>query len=171
MSAYRLEKRYHLSSVLENDLSKIGYHYNVINGSVAGDTSAGGLNRLKWTLSESSVEILVLCLGANDMLRGIKPDATRKNLEKIIKITLKKKIKIIFAGMIAPKSYGDNYKSAFDTMYLSLSKEYDLNYIPFLLDGVALNPDLNLNDGIHPNEKGVVVISKTILRQIKKIIK
>ena len=73
--------------------------------------------------------------------------------------------------MIAPKSYGDNYKSAFDTMYLSLSKEYDLNYIPFLLDGVALNPDLNLNDGIHPNEKGVIIISKTIIRQIKKIIK
>ena len=95
MSGYRLEKKHHLSSVLEQDLNKSGFHYNVINASVAGDTSAGGLNRIKWTLSESSIEILVLCLGANDMLRGIKPDATKKNLEKLIKITLNKKIKII----------------------------------------------------------------------------
>ena len=99
-------------------LTKIGLHYHVINASVPGDTTAGGLNRLKWTLSEKSIKILILCLGANDMLRGIKVNETKKNLEKIINITLSKKIKIIFAGMIAPNSYGLEYKNLFSIIIL-----------------------------------------------------
>ena len=169
MSGYGLEKKYHLSTILKEGLNDIGLNYNVINASVAGDTTAGGLNRLNWTLSEESIKIFVLCLGANDMLRGIKLDATEKNLDNIISITLSKKIKIIFAGMLAPDSYGHVYKNHFDNIYVSLSKKYDLSYIPFLLEGVALNPDLNLDDGMHPNEKGVEIISNSILKEIKKI--
>ena len=103
------------------------------------------------------------------MLRGIKLDETEKNLDNIINITLSKKIKIIFAGMLAPDSYGQEYKNDFDNIYVSLSKKYDLSYIPFLLEGVALNPDLNLDDGMHPNEKGVKIISNLILEEIKKL--
>ena len=169
MSGYGLEKKHHLSTVLKKNLAKLGFHYNVVNASVAGDTSAGGLNRLKWILSEKSIKILVLCLGANDMLRGIKAEETKNNLDNIIKITLNKNIEIIFAGMIAPKSYGSEYKKVFDGLYISLSKKYDLKYIPFLLQGIALKPDLNLNDGMHPNEKGVEIISNSILKEIKKI--
>ena len=169
MSGYRLEKKHHLSTLLEQDLNKIGYDYNVINASVAGDTSAGGLNRLKWTLSEDSIDILVLCLGANDMLRGIRTNETKNNLEQILKITLNRNIKIIFAGMIAPDSYGSEYKNLFDGLYVTLSKNYDVNYIPFLLEGVALMPEFNLDDGMHPNAKGVKIISKSILNEIKKI--
>ena len=169
MSGYGLQKKYHLSNILQNSLSKKDLNFDVINASVAGDTSAGGLNRIKWTLSEGNIKILILCLGANDMLRGIKPDVTKKNLEKIINITLNKKVKVIFAGMIAPTTYGKNYKNKFDNLYFSLKKKYNLIYIPFLLEGVALVPSLNLSDGMHPNEKGVKIISKTILEKILKL--
>jgi len=102
------------------------------------------------------------------MLRGIRPQETKKNLEKIIQTIQKKKIKIILAGMLAPTSYGANYKKEFDLIYPELSKKYSLPLIPFLLEGVALNPELNQNDGIHPNEKGTLVISETIKKSILK---
>jgi acyl-CoA thioesterase-1 len=102
-------------------------------------------------------------------LRGIKPQETKKNLEKIIQIIQKKKIKIILAGMLAPTSHGANYKKEFDQIYSELSKKYSLPLIPFLLKGVALNPKLNQSDGIHPNEKGTLVISEAIKKSILKI--
>ena len=96
------------------------------------------------------------------MLRGIQPKETKNNLEKIIKTTQGKNIKVILAGMYAPTSYGIEYKSNFDQIYPDLSKKYNLQLIPFLLEGVALKPDLNLSDGMHPNEKGTIIISKTL---------
>ena len=101
MAGYGLPAEYHLSTVLENDLTSEGYNFEVINGSVSGSTSANGLNRAEWSLSDSDISLIILCLGANDMLRGINPDETRTNLEKIIQIANKKKIKIIIAGMLA----------------------------------------------------------------------
>ena len=100
------------------------------------------------------------------MLRGINPDETRTNLEKIIQIANKKKIKIILAGMLAPNSHGKIYKKKFDNVYPHLSEKYNLPLIPFLLKDVALKPDLNLNDGIHPNKKGTKIISITIKNKI-----
>ena len=113
-----------------------------------------------------NISILIICLGANDMLRGINPDETRINLEKIIQIANKKKIKIILAGMLAPNSHGKIYKKKFDNVYPNLSEKYNLPLIPFLLKDVALKPDLNLNDGIHPNKKGTKIISITIKNKI-----
>jgi acyl-CoA thioesterase-1 len=155
--------------VLENNLQKDGRNITIINGSVSGSTSSGGLNRVDWTISEPDLNLIVIGLGANDMLRGIKPQETKKNLEKIIQIIQKKKIKIILAGMLAPTSHGANYKKEFDQIYPELSKKYNLPLIPFLLEGVAQNPELNQNDGIHPNEKGTLVISETIKKSILKI--
>jgi acyl-CoA thioesterase-1 len=105
------------------------------------------------------------------MLRGISPIETEKNLEKIIKIAKHKNIEIILAGMIAPTTHGFNYKKKFDNIYPNLAKKYDLNLIPFLLEGVALNPDYNQDDGIHPNEKGTLIISKTLQMSIVNNIK
>ena len=102
------------------------------------------------------------------MLRGIHPKETKNNLEKIIKTTQDKNIKVILAGMIAPTSYGIEYKSNFDQIYPDLSKQYNLPLIPFLLEGVALKPELNLSDGMHPNEKGTIIISKTLQEIILK---
>ena len=109
---------------------------------------------------------MILCLGANDMLRGIQPNETEKNLEKIIKIAKSKKIEIILAGILAPTSYGTEYKKNFDQIYLNLSRKYDLKLIPFLLEGVAFNSDLNLSDGMHPNKEGTAVISQTLKKNI-----
>jgi len=166
MAGYGLPAEYHLSTVLENDLTSEGYIFEVINGSVSGSTSANGLNRAEWSLSDSDISLIILCLGANDMLRGINPEETKKNLEKIIQIANKKKIKIILAGMVAPKSYGNIYKKKFDNVYVILSKKHNIPLIPFLLKDVALKPDLNLNDGIHPNKRGTKIISNIIKNKI-----
>ena len=102
------------------------------------------------------------------MLRGINPKETKTNLEKIIKIAKDKNIKVILAGMVAPTSHGLKYKKNFDKIYPNLSKQYNLPLIPFLLEGVALKAELNLSDGMHPNEKGTIIISKTLQEIILK---
>jgi acyl-CoA thioesterase-1 len=166
MAGYGLPKEHHLSVVLESDFKKDGININVINGSVSGSTSSGGLNIAEWSLSEPGIDLIILGLGANDMLRGIKPAETEKNLEEIIKIANNKNIKIIIAGMVAPTTHGTEYKNEFDAIYPKLSKKYNLPLIPFLLDGVALDPSLNQQDGIHPNKEGTMVISKTLKKNI-----
>ena len=165
MAGYGLNNEHQLSVVLQEKLISKGYKLEVVNGSVSGSTSSGGVNRVEWTLSESNINLVILGLGANDMLRGIQPKETKNNLEKIIKAAQAKNIKVILAGMIAPTSYGFEYKNNFDQIYPDLSKQYNLPLIPFLLEGVALKPELNLRDGIHPNEKGTIIISK-ILQEI-----
>jgi acyl-CoA thioesterase-1 len=165
MAGYGLNNEHHLSVVLQEKLISKGYNIEVVNGSVSGSTSAGGVNRVEWTLSESNINLVILGLGANDMLRGIQPKETKSNLEKIIKAAQAKNIKVILAGMIALNSYGFEYKNNFDQIYPDLSKQYNLPLIPFLLEGVALKPELNLRDGMHPNEKGTIIISK-ILQEI-----
>ena len=168
MAGYGLNKEHQLSVVLQEKLIAKGYKFEVVNGSVSGSTSSGGVNRVEWTLSESNINLVILGLGANDMLRGIEPKETKNNLEKIIKAAQAKNIKVILAGMIAPTSYGFEYKNNFDQIYPDLSKQYNLPLIPFLLEGVALKPELNLRDGMHPNEKGTIIISKTLKEMILK---
>ena len=169
MAGYGLTNDQRLSVVLENDLKKSGYNIKVISGSVSGSTSSGGLNRVDWTLSEPNIDLMILGLGANDMLRGINPSETEKNLEKIILAAKAKNIKVVLAGMYAPITHGNNFKKDFDKIYINLAKKYDLTLIPFLLDGVALNPKLNQSDGMHPNYEGTLVVSKTIKETILKI--
>ena len=169
MAGYGLTQKYHLATVLENNLISKGLNVKVTNASVSGDTSAGGLNRLNWILSEEKFDLFILGLGANDMLRGISPEETEKNLEKIIQKVSEKNIDLILAGMIAPKTYGTDYKNKFDIIYKNLSTKYNLKLVPFLLKDVALNPDLNLADGMHPNEKGVIIVSKNLEKKILEI--
>ena len=168
MAGYGLPNEYHLSFVLQESLKSKGHNIEVINGSVSGSTSSGGLNRAEWTLSEPGIDLMILGLGANDMLRGIEPNETKNNLEKKIQISQKKNIDIILAGMIAPNSHGSKYKKKFDKIFSDLSKQYKLELIPFLLDGVAAKSEFNLSDGIHPNHKGIIIISKKLEKLILK---
>ena len=170
MSGYCLPEEHHLSFVLEDNLKSEGYNIEVINGSISGNTSLDGLDRIKETLSELDVDLIILGLGANDMLRKINPKQTEQNLEKMIKIIQDKNINIILAGMVASPSNGLGYKKKFDKAFPNLAKKYDIQLIPFLLDGVALKPELNLSDGMHPNEKGVLIISETIKKSVIKIL-
>ena len=169
MAGYGLPNEQHLYVVLEEDLKKSGQNIKVINGSVSGSTSSAGLNRADWTLSEPDIDLMVLGLGANDMLRGIKPSETQKNLEKIILAAKEKNIKVVLAGMYAPTTHGGQFKKEFDKIYPDLAKKHNLTLIPFLLEGVALNPKLNQSDGIHPNFEGTLVVSKTLKDTILKL--
>ena len=166
MAGYGLPKEQHLSVVLQKNLEIEGHNIVIVNGSVSGSTSAGGLNIAEWTLSQSDIDLMILCLGANDMLRGINPDETKNNLEEIIKIAKNKNIKIIIAGMIAPTSYSSTYKESFDKIFSDLSIKYNLQLIPFLLEGVAQKPEFNLSDGMHPNDQGTIIIGNTLKKAI-----
>ena len=166
MSGYGLSQDDHLSLVLEDKFLQDGLDIDFINASVSGDTSSGGLNRAEWSLSEDEIDLVILGLGANDMLRGIQPNVTEKNLGQIIQIAKDKDIKVILAGMIAPTSHGFIYKKKFDSIFPKLSKKFEIPLIPFLLEGVALDPNLNQQDGIHPNKKGIIIISDTIKKSI-----
>ena len=171
LAGYGLPAEQHLSVVFQNQLQAKGYKIQVINGSVSGSTSAGGLNRMEWTLQEPGIDLVILGLGANDMLRGISPDATKANLEQMIQMTLSKKIPIILAGMLAPSSHGLAYKKQFDAIYPSLAKQYNLQLIPFLLEGVAMQPQYNQSDGIHPNAEGTKLVSDTIEKKILMLLR
>jgi acyl-CoA thioesterase-1 len=170
MAGYGLSKPDHLSEILKLELKRLNFESEVINASVSGDTTRGGLNRIQWTLQDKA-DLVVLGLGANDMLRGIEPKEIKENLNQIIKAIKNKNIPIVLAGFVAPESYGKNYKEAFDNIYPSLSKEHNLTLMPFLLEGVVLNPKLNLNDGKHPNPKGVKIIAKNLAPYVLKGIK
>ena len=166
MSGYGLPEKDHLSVILEKSLKSEGYEIQVFNGSVSGDTSLDGLNRIEDELLDESYDLIIIALGANDMLRRINPNQTKQNLDKIINIILNNNIKVILAGMVASPTNGLSYKKKFDKIYPDLSKKFELELIPFLLKGVALNPNFNQDDGLHPNEKGVLIIAETIKRSI-----
>jgi acyl-CoA thioesterase-1 len=171
MAGYGLTKPDHLSEALKSELKNLNIESEIINGSVSGDTTKGGLNRINWTL-EDKANLIILGLGANDMLRGIDPNEIKANLNQIILKIKAKNIPIILAGFISPESYGQNYKEKFDNIYPSLAKEHNLILMPFLLQDVALNPKLNLEDGKHPNREGVKIMAKNltpyVVKQLKK---
>ena len=166
MAGYGLDEKFHLSTVLEKSLKDKGYNAKVINASVSGDTTYSGLNRVSWLAENTEIDILILCLGANDMLRGIKPNIIKQNLSKIIEILQEKNIKILLAGMLSQDTYGKTYKNNFDKIFPELSKNFQIDFLPFLLDGVALNPEFNLDDGKHPNSKGVLKIKENLEKKL-----
>ena len=164
MSGYGLKENQTLSIILKNDLKEAGHNIEVTNGSISGDTSEDGLDRIEEYTSDSDIDMIILGLGANDMIRRISPSQTESNLRKIIEITKTKNIKIILAGMKASPTNGLGYKKKFDDIFPKLAKEYDLDLIPFLLEKVAINPKLNQSDGIHPNYEGAKLVSQNIIK-------
>jgi len=154
---------------LERALKGRGQAVEVINASVSGDTTASGLERLRWSLPER-VDAVILELGANDALRGLDANRAKANLEKMITTIKTGGAEVLLAGMIAPRNMGEGYTQSFDVIYAELAKKHDVILYPFFLDGVALNGQLNLGDGIHPNSKGVAEITKRILPSVERLI-
>jgi acyl-CoA thioesterase-1 len=143
----------------------------VINAGVSGDTSAGGLSRLDWSL-DGDVRILVLELGANDGLRGLPVDALKQNLETIIARAQQRHVTIVLTGMEAPPNYGAAYTAAFRRVYRDLAREHpDVVFVPFYLQGVAGNPGLNIADGIHPNPEGARIIEGNLWRALEPLLR
>ncbi|HEU4548062.1 MAG TPA: arylesterase [Rhizomicrobium sp.] len=155
---------------LQAALKKKGIDAQVINAGVSGDTSAGGLSRLDWSLADHPTAAIIE-LGSNDMLRGIPPAETEKNLAAILKKLKAAHVKVLLTGMMAQRNLGAEYARAFDAIYPRLAREYDVLFYPFFLDGVAMNPKLNQADGMHPNPEGIKVIVSRILPLVVKLVK
>lgn len=143
---------------LQRRLQAAGLQYRVINSGVSGETSSGTLSRLGWILPQKP-DIVILETGANDGLRGIDPALTRKNIEKIMAVLRKKKIVTILAGMRMAGNMGISYTDSFRRLYEDIARESGTIFMPFFLDGVAGNPSLNTDDGIHPNSRGYEIIT------------
>lgn len=168
-AGYGLPKGKSVPAQLELALKTGGFNVKIINAGVSGDTSAGGLRRLTWALSEQP-QGLIIELGANDGLRGLDPKQTFKNLNAIIEKALSAQIKVLLTGMLAPPNLGPEYGKDFNYVYPQLAHNHGIELYPFYLEGVISNPTLNLNDGLHPNVKGVAVIVKNLLPEVKKLI-
>ncbi len=149
-------------SRLEAALRARGVAARVVNAGVSGDTSAGGLGRLDWLMAEKP-DLVIVELGANDGLRGLDPAETRRNLDAILTRTKNGGTHVLLTGMRAPPNLGREYSDAFNEIFPQLAKQHKVPLYPFFLEGVAARPDLNLSDGLHPNEKGVKVIVDRIL--------
>ncbi len=148
-----------------------GLDYTVSPAGLSGETSAGGLRRANWVM-QKPVDILVLALGANDGLRGIKLSDTKKNLQGIIDFAKSKypDVKVVIAGMQMPPNLGEAYTSEFRAMYPELATKNSATLIPFLLEGVAGNPDLNIADGIHPNPAGHKIVAETVWQALEPLL-
>jgi len=154
---------------LQAALRAKGFDVIVLNAGVSGDTSAGGLARLDWALSDKPDAALVE-LGANDMLRGLDPAAAKENLSKILARLQTDHIKTLLCGMMSVDNWGPDYKKNFEGIYPALAQHYQVALYPFFLDGVALNPALIQNDGLHPNAAGVDVIVARILPAVTTLL-
>jgi acyl-CoA thioesterase I len=168
---YGLEKAKSYPSLLQERLKEEGYNYRVVNAGISGDTSAGGANRIAAALTDDNVRIMILELGANDMLRGQDLNVTKKNLAAIIEKAQAKNIEIILAGMEAPTNFGEDYQRAFHNIFVDLAKEYKLKLIPFFLTDVAGKVDLNQNDGIHPNIQGTKLVLNNVWQVLEPMLK
>ncbi|HEY2433046.1 MAG TPA: arylesterase [Vicinamibacterales bacterium] len=157
-------------ALLQDTLNAAGDNWEVVNAGVSGDTSAAGLERTDWALDQGNVRILVLELGANDGLRGLPPDAMKKNLAAIIERAQHKRIAVLLAGMEAPPNFGPDYTVSFRQVYRDLAREYKVPLLPFLLDKVAGVPGLNQGDGIHPNVEGARIVADNVWRALRPLV-
>jgi acyl-CoA thioesterase-1 len=156
-----LQKDQAVPALVQQRLDSLGFDYEVVNAGVSGDTSAGGLSRLDWSL-EGDVRVLVIELGANDGLRGNPVGGMKRNLDEIIRRAKGKGIKVLLTGMEAPPNFGQAYTNEFRRVFMDLAREHDVAFMPFFLDGVAGIPALNNADGIHPNPEGARLVERTL---------
>ncbi|RWQ64096.1 arylesterase [Mesorhizobium sp.] len=154
---------------LEAALRAKGHDVTIANAGVSGDTSSGGLSRLDWSVPDGT-QLVILELGANDMLRGVSPDITQKNLDAMLAKLKQRKIAVLLAGMRAAPNLGADYQNGFDAIFPKLAEKHGVPLYPFFLDGVAGEPALQLEDGLHPNAKGIDRMVERILPDVEKAI-
>lgn len=154
---------------LEIALRAKGHDVTVQNAGVSGDTTAAGLARLDWALSENADGVIV-ALGANDALRGLPPAETAKNMEAILARIKERELPVMVAGMLAPRNMGEDYGKEFDPIFAASAKTHGAVFYPFFLEGVVTDANLNQADGIHPNRKGVDVIVGKMLATVEKLL-
>ncbi|MBK1878669.1 arylesterase [Pelagicoccus mobilis] len=170
-AGYGIDPQLAYPSLIQKKLQAGDYNFDVTPAGLSGETSAGGLRRASWVL-QKPVDILVIALGANDGLRGIDLSDTKKNLQGIIDLARKKypEIQIVIAGMQMPPNLGEAYTTQFRSMYPELAQENEATLIPFLLEDVGGQPELNIADGIHPNPAGHEIIAETVWSALKPLL-
>ena len=156
-------------ALVQKRLDAEGYKYDVVNAGVSGDTSAGGLSRLDWSL-EGEVDVLVIELGANDGLRGLPIAALKRNLSEIIARAKKRGVTVLLTGMEAPPNYGEAYTAEFRQTFRDLAREHDVAFMPFFLEGVAGIDALNQGDRIHPNPDGARLIERKLWASLEPLL-
>lgn len=167
-AGYGLEPEQSFPALLQNRIDSLGLNYKVVNAGLSGETTSGGKSRINWLLKQP-IDVFVLELGANDGLRGISPQETYKNLQAIIEKVKDKypDAKIILAGMQVPPNMGQKYARQFNQIFTDLATEENVDLIPFLLEGVAGEPELNLPDGIHPTAEGQKIVADNVWEVLK----
>jgi acyl-CoA thioesterase-1 len=165
-----LQKDESYPAVLGRMLKEHGYDWEVINAGVSGDTSGDGRQRAGWAL-EGDVRILIIALGANDGLRGLPVNQMKTNLQTIIDRARQRAIRVLLAGMEAPPNYGEQYAKEFHEVFVDLARQNKVEFVPFLLEGVAGMSRLNQSDGIHPTSEGAARIADHLWPAVEKMVK
>lgn len=168
-AGYGLAKEESVPSLIQARTVAEGYPYEVVNAGVSGDTSAGGLSRLDWSL-QGDVDVLVIELGANDGLRGLPVPAMKANVRQIITRAKQRGITVLLTGMEAPPNFGAAYTSEFRAVFPDLAREQGVALVPFYLAGVAGDPALNIADGMHPNPAGARIVAETIWSALQPLL-
>ncbi|MEQ9164879.1 MAG: arylesterase [Fulvivirga sp.] len=170
-AGYGLSKEQAFPAIIDRKLNSNSDQYKIINAGLSGETTAGGLNRLDWVLKEP-VDIFILELGANDGLRGLPLSQTESNLQQIIDNVKEKNpnVEVIIAGMMVPPNLGEEYTENFRSIFPRIAKKNNAALIPFLLQGVAGDENLNLADGIHPNVEGHKIVANNVLEVIRPLL-
>ena len=171
-AGYGIDQEQAYPNLIQQRIDSLGYNYTVINGGLSGETTAGGLNRIDWVLKNQKIDVFVLELGGNDILRGLDLKSTEENLRGITtKVQAAyPEVKIILAGMLAPPNMGNDYTRDFAAIFPMLAKEFDTGLIPFFLENVASIPELNLQDGIHPNAEGQKIVTENVWKELEKVL-
>jgi acyl-CoA thioesterase-1 len=158
-------------ALIQTMIDSAGFPFRVVNAGISGETSAGGLRRIDWSLQQPT-DVLVLELGANDALRGLDPDQLRSNLDAILNRAreLHPRIALVLIGMEAPPNLGADYTRRFREVYTDMAERHDAALVPFLLDGVAGVQSLNLDDGIHPNAEGQRILARTVWQVVAPVL-
>jgi len=157
-AGYGMDREDSWVHLLENRLREQAHHYKILNSSISGDTTQGGLARLPRLLDRYQPVIVIIELGANDGLRGLNPEVTRANMTSMIKQSQAAGATVLLAGIKLPPNYGAEYLHRFESMYIDLAVEFDTLLVPFFMDGVVFQPGMLQDDGIHPNEQGQPVL-------------
>lgn len=156
--------------LLQQKLKADGYDYEVVNAGISGDTTQGGVERIDWVLGMDNVKIVILELGANDLLRGIPVEKMRSNLDQIVTKAQSKGIKVLLCGMLAPPTMGQQYQRDYISTFPELADKHKTAFVPFILENIALKKELNQADGIHPNAEGEKIMTDNVYKALKPML-
>jgi acyl-CoA thioesterase I len=169
MSGFELPVQDSFTAQLEKALKDKGVNITIANAGVAGETTSDGLSRLDWSVPDGT-DLVILEFGANDALRGISPEISEKNLADIIEKLKQRNIQVILAGMLAPPNMGGDYEGKFNAIFPRLAEKFNVPLYPFFMEGVATERSLQLQDGMHPNAKGVARMVEGFMPVMEKTI-